>query len=82
MTSILRTVAIVLLATPMIAAQQAVPPGKSDGKSARGATAAFDRTDFDIPHKLFTLENGLKLIVHDYHSSPIVAVKLWYRVGS
>jgi len=29
-----------------------------------------------------TLENGLDVIVHEDHRSPIVAVNLWYHVGS
>lgn len=30
----------------------------------------------------FTLPNGLHCIVHENHSTPIVAVDLWYHVGS
>src|SRR5687767_10827172 len=30
----------------------------------------------------FTLDNGLKFIVHEDHSAPIVAVDVWYDVGS
>jgi zinc protease len=44
--------------------------------------AVFDRTPFEIPHKKFVLENGLTLLVHEDHSVPIVAVNLWYHVGS
>jgi zinc protease len=29
-----------------------------------------------------TLENGLRLIVHEDHKAPIVAVNVWYHVGS
>ena len=35
-----------------------------------------------IPYERFTLDNGLRLIVHEDHSAPIVAVNLWYHVGS
>ena len=35
-----------------------------------------------VPHTLFTLPNGLRLIVHEDHSTPIVAVNVWYHVGS
>jgi zinc protease len=38
--------------------------------------------DIDIPYQKFVLENGLTLIVHEDHKAPIVAVNLWYRVGS
>jgi zinc protease len=36
----------------------------------------------DIPYKMFTLNNGLTLIVHEDHKAPIAAVNIWYHVGS
>lgn len=39
-------------------------------------------TDLVIPCEEFVLENGLKLIVHSDHKAPVVAVNLWYHVGS
>ena len=36
----------------------------------------------DIPYQEFTLGNGLRVIVHEDHKAPIVAVNLWYHVGS
>ena len=38
--------------------------------------------DIDIPYKKFVLENGLRLLVHEDHKAPIVAVNIWYHVGS
>jgi zinc protease len=38
--------------------------------------------DVSIPHTLFTLPNGLTVIVHEDHSTPIAAVNVWYHVGS
>src|SRR5438094_10294053 len=38
--------------------------------------------DVDIPFKEFTLDNGLTVILHEDHKAPIVAVDLWYHVGS
>lgn len=35
-----------------------------------------------IPYEKFRLKNGLTLLVHEDHKSPIVAVNLWYHVGS
>ena len=35
-----------------------------------------------VPHTTFTLPNGLKVIVHEDHSVPIVTVNTWYHVGS
>ena len=38
--------------------------------------------DIDIPYTKFVLENGLRVIVHEDHKAPIVAVNVWYHVGS
>src|ERR1700694_154202 len=38
--------------------------------------------DVEIPYKKFVLKNGLTLIVHEDHKAPIVAVNVWYHVGS
>ncbi|MEH6516148.1 MAG: pitrilysin family protein [Halioglobus sp.] len=35
-----------------------------------------------IPFKKFTLGNGLTLIVHEDRKAPVVAVNIWYHVGS
>jgi len=35
-----------------------------------------------IPYQKFVLSNGLRLIVHEDHKAPIVAVNVWYDVGS
>jgi predicted Zn-dependent peptidase len=35
-----------------------------------------------IPYQQFTLENGLRVIVHTDRKAPIVAVSVWYGVGS
>jgi len=38
--------------------------------------------DVDIPYQKSVLPNGLTLIVHEDHKAPIVAVDVWYHVGS
>ncbi|MCX2743960.1 pitrilysin family protein [Mangrovivirga sp. M17] len=38
--------------------------------------------DISIDYEKFVLENGLTLIVHEDHKAPIVAVNVWYHVGS
>ncbi|PCJ94876.1 MAG: peptidase M16 [Flavobacteriaceae bacterium] len=42
----------------------------------------FKASDIDIPHEKFVLPNGLTLLVHEDHKAPIVAVNVWYHVGS
>jgi zinc protease len=39
-------------------------------------------TSIDLPYTKRTLANGLDVIVHEDHHVPIVAVNLWYHVGS
>jgi zinc protease len=36
----------------------------------------------NIPYTRHTLDNGLPLVVHEDHNCPIVAVNVWYHVGS
>jgi zinc protease len=36
----------------------------------------------DIPYQRFVLSNGLTVLVHEDHKAPIVAVNVWYHVGS
>ena len=35
-----------------------------------------------IPISTFTLDNGLRVVLSEDHTAPIVAVNLWYHVGS
>jgi predicted Zn-dependent peptidase len=35
-----------------------------------------------INYETFTLPNGLRFLVHEDHSTPLVAVNVWYDVGS
>ena len=36
----------------------------------------------DLPVETYTLANGLEVILHEDHTVPIVAVNIWYKVGS
>jgi len=52
---------------------------------AAGAVAhaqADVQADLEIPYQKYVLPNGLTLIVHEDHKAPIVAVDIWYHVGS
>jgi len=49
---------------------------------AFGAAAPARAQEPDIPYQKFVLSNGLTLIVHEDHKAPIVAVNVWYHVGS
>jgi len=52
------------------------------GRLGRAADDAKLPKVIDITHKKFILKNGLTLIVHEDHKAPIVAVNVWYHVGS
>lgn len=49
--------------------------------TARGAAPDLSK-EINIASQKFVLSNGLTLIVHEDHKAPIVAVDLWYHVGS
>jgi predicted Zn-dependent peptidase len=48
---------------------------------SKPATARSGAT-VDIPYETFTLPNGLRVVVHTDRKAPIVAVNIWYHVGS
>jgi zinc protease len=47
---------------------------------AAGAPASTPR--IDVAYSQFTLPNGLRVILHEDHSVPMVTVNMWYHVGS
>ncbi len=85
------TRAILLAVVPLVAARAfatgEAPRAATDvvanpaiATQARDAAAAV--ADIDIPFRKFTLDNGLTLIVHEDNKAPVVAVNVWYHVGS
>ncbi|WP_188760903.1 M16 family metallopeptidase [Sandarakinorhabdus glacialis] len=68
----LSIVAALLLATGLTAPVLAVAP----------APVSELIKSVDIPHEDFTLPNGLRVIVHTDRKAPIVAVSVWYHIGS
>ncbi len=45
-------------------------------------TSYFSPDQINIPYTKYVLDNGLTLIVHEDHKAPIVAINIWYHVGS
>ena len=81
--------ASVLLAAPAFAQDAVVASGVAAAPAAVAAAPAQARgerlaplPDIDIPFTKFVLPNGLTLIVHEDHKTPVVAVNIWYHVGS
>ncbi|HEX7984107.1 MAG TPA: pitrilysin family protein [Duganella sp.] len=66
---------VALLATGALQAAEAAKPAAT--KAAKSDIAIPD-----IPYTKFVLKNGLTLLVHEDHKTPVVAVNTWYHVGS
>jgi zinc protease len=64
----------------LIASLIVVTAGTAFAASAKGPAPALPSVD--IPYTKFVLANGLTLIVHEDHKAPVVAVNIWYHVGS
>lgn len=45
-------------------------------------SAMAQAREIDIPYQKLVLDNGLTVIIHEDHKAPIVAVNIWYHVGS
>jgi len=78
-----RRTAITVAAVGLACATTSVAQGIT--KPAAPATSAQRASDSpipDIPFTKFVLENGLTVLVHEDHKAPVVAVNLWYHVGS
>ncbi|MEJ0037911.1 MAG: pitrilysin family protein [Gammaproteobacteria bacterium] len=51
-------------------------------KAASAATPGAIAVDVTIPYDKFTLDNGLRVIVHENRRAPVVSVNIWYQVGA
>ncbi|WP_369940601.1 M16 family metallopeptidase [Xanthomonas medicagonis] len=50
--------------------------------AAAPAALSAKATVPEIAYTRFTLPNGLTVIVHEDHKAPVVAVSIWYHIGS
>src|SRR4051812_10045264 len=69
------------LTAPSLSAAPTAPRA-SDGAADKSVPVATLVRQVSIPHTSFRLANGLRVIVHEDHKAPIVAVSVWYNVGS
>ncbi|MEO1969739.1 MAG: pitrilysin family protein [Sphingomonadaceae bacterium] len=65
-----------------IACATATPTFAADKDYAPVATPAELVNAVNIPYQHFTLPNGLTVLVNEDHKAPVVAVSVWYKVGS
>lgn len=54
----------------------------AEQSSTKQVAAAQQFPVVDINYESFTLDNGLRVVVHEDRKAPIVAVNVWYAVGS
>src|SRR5213595_2056370 len=69
-----------LLALGIVSATAA--PAQRPAPTRKAPPAAPPAPAITIPYQRFVLPNGLTLLVHEDHKAPIVAVNVWYHVGS
>jgi zinc protease len=59
---------------------QAAIPLRAQTAAAPRATVELPK--LQVPYTFFTLPNGLRVVLHEDHTVPIVSVNVWYHVGS
>src|SRR5205807_2924101 len=47
-----------------------------------GQAGSMPASKLEVAYTQFTLPNGLRVILHEDHSVPLVTVNMWYHVGS
>ena len=65
-----------------VPAAVASAPARQQAEPLQGAPVADLVARVDIPWSRFQLDNGLTVIVHEDRKAPVVAVSIWYNVGS
>ncbi|HEY6916232.1 MAG TPA: pitrilysin family protein [Allosphingosinicella sp.] len=76
------TAAAALLLAGCAAPNAEAPKTAATAPAAENAPLASLVRTVDIPYQRFTLDNGLRVLVHEDHKAPVVAVSVWYNVGS
>ena len=66
----------------LLAAATILTPPVVAAELPQGAPVSALVKDVSIPYSNFTLKNGLRVVVHEDHKAPVVAISVWYHVGS
>lgn len=56
--------------------------GPATPRPTTGSASTAPASALTVPYTMFTLANGLTVVLHEDHSVPQVAVNVWYHVGS
>jgi zinc protease len=76
---------LALLIAGALTLASGVPLAWAAPATALAAASAASTASQQIPelaYSRFTLPNGLTVVVHEDHKAPVVAVSVWYHVGS
>ena len=84
--SLAALLAVIAPAAPALAFSQpeapAVAAAAPQAAELPAAPASELISQVNIPWSRFTLDNGLTVLVHEDRKAPVVAVSIWYNVGS
>jgi zinc protease len=82
--SLAALLAVLAPAAPVLAQTSAAPSAAAAAQAPelRAAPVSELVSEVNIPWKRFTLDNGLTVIVHTDRKAPLVALSVWYNVGS
>ena len=75
------------IAATSIAGEPQKPAAAKPAPASKDATKDADKTkaaavNVSLPFEKYKLDNGLEVILHEDHRTPVVAVNVWYHVGS
>jgi zinc protease len=83
MTAPIRSTSFRFAAATILAAACIAFAGGALAQSSRSKSAEESGApQLDLRYERFTLPNGLRVIVHEDRKAPVVAVSIWYHVGS
>ena len=80
--SLVAAAALLAVSTPVWASAPAARNAPAAAPAVQAAPVSELVREVDIPYTRFTLDNGLTVLVHEDHKAPVVAVSVWYNVGS
>src|SRR6187401_3735035 len=71
-----------LLAISLLLPQCRLAPSPAASSSSSTPATPAPSPPLQVPYRQFRLDNGLTVVLHQDRSVPIVAVNVWYHVGS
>ena len=78
----IKPLAGVLLVVLLLSQATALAQKKKDAQVESNGAPSESIVLPPIDYQEFRLDNGLRVILHEDHTTPIVAVNIWYHVGS